>query len=334
MNSLPPFAASTPTSDHPALESIAAYLDGRLPESEKAEMAAHLDSCASCYEIYAESMRFQSEERAAAGGTVVPFERKTTPWIPPRLLRPVALPIAAALLVGVGYAVWNQLQQPPGPRSVESLTAALTPPSDELMEKLGPFDVNRGGTEEQDVNYPVAAFQSGATLVDLRVAVGAGDAEKIHLFAHSLGVIYHNTSSFSPEPEKEKVQAAVTRFLEAAPSPKVPNAQLTDLGLLEEIFRPDKSDELAPHFELGAWTEAGRLAAFDGRVAFFADAANRRWLNWFREKPPIPEVKAALDKIDDHWPEAEAEISPANRTLLFDQFYEVIEPYNVSITED
>ncbi len=332
MNSLPPFAANTSTSDHPALESIAAYLDGRLPEAEKAALAAHLDSCAACYEIYAESMRFQSEERAAYGGTVLPFERKTAPWIPPRLLRPVALPIAAALLVGVGYAVWNQLQQPPGPRSMESLTAALNQPSDELMERLGPFDVNRGGPEEPTVNYKVAAFQSGATLVDLRVAIAAQNAEKVHLFAHSLGVIYNSTSAFSPEQEKKKVQAAVSRFLE--PAPEAPDAQLADLGLLEEIFRPDGSEELTPHFEFGAWTEAGRLAAYGGRVEFFTDAANRSWLQWFRKNPPKPEVKAALDRIDDNWPEVEAEMSAANRTLLSGQFDEVIEPYNVPITED
>ncbi len=334
MNSLPPFAASPPASDHPALESIAAYLDGRLPEPEKAAMAAHLDSCASCYEIYAESMRFQSEERADSGGTVVPFERKNAPWIPSRLLRPVALPIAAALLVGVGYAVWNQLQLPPGPTDFASYTAALVHPSDRLMERLGPFDVNRGGQEEPSVNFPVAAFQSGATLVDLRIAVEANKAEKVRLFADGLRVIYHSSSAFSPEAEKEAVQAAVDR-LAADPSPQGSSAQITDLRRLEEILRNKNSDEeLAPHFALGAWTEAGRLAAYDGRFTFFADAANRRWLRWFRKYPPIPEIKAALDTIDDHWPEGETEMSPANRTLLSGRFDEVIEPYNVSITED
>jgi hypothetical protein len=331
LTNLHPFAANTDPSDHPALESLAAYLDGRLPEPERPEMAAHLDSCAACYEIYTESLRFQNEERSQdTRGVVLPFERKKG-WIPPRLLRPLALPLAALLLVGVGTAVWFQLHRPLEARSVDILTASLRAPGI-LTEKLGPFDVNRGPGEEL-ANFTVVAFQSGATLVDLRVAIEAGDAERIDQFAHSLGVLFHHVSDFSPQPDIAAVEAAVGRFREGGPSAKV---RLTDFLSLERILRSTNEDDLlAPHFELGKWTEAGRLATYGGRTGFFADSENRKSLRRFRRHPPKPEkaeVKAALDQIDDAWPEGP--LTRANQTPLAVGFGQVIDSYDVPLTVD
>jgi hypothetical protein len=330
LNSLPPFAANIDHSDHPALESLAAYLDGRLPEAERPEIAVHLDSCAACYEIYTESLRFQNEERSQTRRTVLPFTRRKS-WIPPQRLRALALPFAAVLLAGTGVAVWHQLHLPLELRSVETFTASLGAPGTALTEQLGPFDVNRGVEEESTANYPIVAFQSGATLVDLRLAIEAGDPEKIDLFAQSLGVLYNRTSNFSPEPEKAMVQAAVGRFREGArPARKV---RLADFRSLETILRTNNSDEiLAPHFQLGAWTEAGRLAAYGGRAAFFAASENRQSLRWFRSNPPIPEVQEPLRRIEDAWPEGS--LTPPVKAQLTRRFEQVIEPYNISPVGD
>jgi len=330
LNSLPPFAAAnTNESDHPALESIAAYLDGQLPEAERPALAAHLDTCAPCYEIYSESLRFQKEESAEARRGVLPFKRRKS-WIPPNLLRNIALPVAALLVVGVGAGVWRQLHLPLKQRSVDSFTARLSKPNALMTENLGPFDTNRGVPEVPTVNYPVVAFQSGATLVDLRVAIEANDPEKIGLLAQNLGVLYNNGVLFPEEKEKREVEVAVNRFQEGDTSPKMNEVRLSALHSLERILRSTNPEPLAPHFQLGAWTEAGRLAVYGEKTEFFADPENRKSLQWFRRNPPKPEVKAALDRIEDAWPEGS--FTPSVKENLTEQFDEVIVPYNVSLT--
>lgn len=327
MNSLPPFAANTNESDHPALESIAAYLDGRLPDPERRAMTAHLDSCAACYEIYSESLRFQKEESVDARRGVLTFERRKS-WIPPNLLRNLALPLAALLLIGVGAAVWRQLHLPLEAREVASLTASLTSP-EELTGELVEFDRPRGPGDEQTVRHWAVAFQSGATLVDLKVAIEANDPERIRDLAQYLGALFAHIP-LPPPPDEENVQAAVNRFLEDPPPPNVRDLRLADFRSLESILRTNTNDvETAPHFELGKWTEAGRLAAYGARPAFFADLKNRKSLRWFRRHPPKEEVKAALAQIEDSWPKKGS--APSNLGPKFD---DVIDPYDVSLTEE
>lgn len=326
MNSLPPFAANTNESEHPALESIAAYLDGRLPEAERSALTAHLDSCAACYEIYTESLRFQKAENEETQRGVLPFEPRKT-WLPPNLLRNIALPFAALLLVGVGASVWYQLNRPLEPRSIDSYTASLENPG-AITEKLDPFDRQRG-VEESTGNPPIVAFHSGATLVDLRVAIAANDTEKISDLAGNLRVLL-NYISFVSEQDKSTLETAV----EHLGSEKAPpgDRKLTDFGSLETILRNNNADEMAPHFELGAWTEAGRLASYGNRAGFFADSGNRKSLRWFRRhlpQPELPNVQEALEKIDGAWPEGP--LDRVSRTTLAAGFGQVIDSYDVPL---
>ncbi len=327
MNSLPPFAANTNESDHPALESIAAYLDGRLPESERSALTAHLDSCAACYEIYSESLRFQKEESAEARRATLPFEPRKSNWMSTPQFRSFALPLAALLLVGVGAATWYQLHLPLKPRSVDNLTASLKNPGP-ITKELDPFDRPRG-VEDSTGNPPIVAFHSGATLVDLRVAIEAKDTEKISDLAGNLRVLL-NYIAFVSEQDKSTLEAAV-EHLESEKAPPG-DRKLTDFGSLETILRNNNADEMAPHFELGKWTEAGRLATYGGRAEFFSDSENRKSLGWFRRNLPQPEqpkVKEALDQIDDAWPEGT--FSQASRTSLASGFRQVIDSYDVPL---
>lgn len=331
MNSLPPFAANTNESDHPALESIAAYLDGRLPEAERSALTAHLDSCAACYEIYTESLRFQKEESAEARRAILPFERRKAGWMSAPLFRSIALPLAALLLMGVGAAVWYLFHLPLEPRSVESLTASLGSPN-ELTANLVEFDRMRGANDEPIVKHWAVAFQSGATLVDLQIAIDANDPDRMKDLAQNLRVLFGYVEFPLGADDQANVQTAVERFQEDRPVANALRLRLAALKSLERILRNNNGEELAPHFELGAWTEAGRLAAYGGRTAFFAAAENRKSLRWFRRHPPKPEVKDALNKIEDSWPESS--LTPPAKKELTDQFEHVIEPYDVTLTEE
>ena len=329
MNILPPFTANTRKSNHPAQESIAAYLDGRLPESERRAMASHLDKCAACYEIYTESVRFQDDDTADVKRKTLAFEPRKG-RLSPSFVQRIAWPLAALLLIGVGAVVWRQLPLPIEPQKVETLAAALDKPSASMIAQLGPFDTTRGLPEDSGTNFPVVAFQSGATLVDLRVAIATGDPEKIDLFAHTLGVLHHLASDFQDEPAKKDFELRLDRFRGNDAVATLLTARLTDLRSIEANLRSLYSDSLSPHFELGVWTEAGRLAAYGERMDFFSAEANRTSLGRFRRQPPIPEVKEALDQIEDAWPEGSFTL--AQKTKLTQKFDAVIDPYDVSLT--
>ena len=51
-------------SDHPDLESIAAYLDGRVTDRARARITEHLASCEDCYAIFRESAQTQLSEQS------------------------------------------------------------------------------------------------------------------------------------------------------------------------------------------------------------------------------------------------------------------------------
>lgn len=330
MNSLPPFAANTNESDHPALESIAAYLDGRLPEAERSTLTAHLDSCAACYEIYTESLRFQKEETEEARRAALPFKSRKSSGVSAPLFRSFALPLAALLLVGIGAATWYQLHRPFEPRSIDSFTASLENPG-RLTKELDPFDRPRGGGEEPTGNPPIVAFHSGATLVDLRVAIAASDAEKISDLAGNLRVLFHYID-FTSDEDKSAFETAVEHLETNKTPPGDSKPLLADFGPIETILRRNNSEEIEPHFQLGAWAEAGRLAAYGGQAGFFADSDNRQSLGWFRRNLPQPEqpmVKEALGKIDDAWPDGA--LGQAKQKTLFAGFKEVIDSYDVPI---
>ena len=72
----------------PDLETIAAYLDGRLGEDERAAIANHLATCESCYFVFSEAAQINA---AVAEPTPVPAW-----WKKPRVVWPGAAAVLAA----------------------------------------------------------------------------------------------------------------------------------------------------------------------------------------------------------------------------------------------
>jgi tetratricopeptide (TPR) repeat protein len=91
----------------PDLETIAAYIDGRLEVAPRKAVTAHLSSCEDCYELFSETVRFQKEEGAAARG---PEAAVIVSWF----RRPVALAGIAASLLAAGLVGVAFLKARPG----------------------------------------------------------------------------------------------------------------------------------------------------------------------------------------------------------------------------
>jgi tetratricopeptide (TPR) repeat protein len=107
-------------SECPDLETLAAYLDGRLNARERAEVTAHLAECADCYFVFTEAAQTHATKQAV--------EPKPQPswWPRPRVMWPaVASALAAAatvwLTIGTGaFHLWRGTQP-----ELQALVAAV-----------------------------------------------------------------------------------------------------------------------------------------------------------------------------------------------------------------
>jgi tetratricopeptide (TPR) repeat protein len=80
---------------HPDAQTMAAFVEGKLPPEEIAVVAGHLRACADCRTIVAETARFEREEERIAPSRPV---RSWTPWLAVAALL-AAVAIVAPLLV-------------------------------------------------------------------------------------------------------------------------------------------------------------------------------------------------------------------------------------------
>jgi len=100
----------------PDLETLAGYLDGRLTERERADIAAHVAECETCYFVFTEAAQTRASDSARAeldvnivlGPTPLPAPRW---WATPRIAWSSAVGLAAAaclmLAVGMGLIPWR-----------------------------------------------------------------------------------------------------------------------------------------------------------------------------------------------------------------------------------
>ena len=93
----------------PDLETLAGYLDGRLTERERADIAAHVAGCETCYFVFTEAAQTRASERARAetdaSASPEPVRAATVKgWMTPKVIWSSAagLAAAAALFVAIG----------------------------------------------------------------------------------------------------------------------------------------------------------------------------------------------------------------------------------------
>ena len=95
----------------PDLETIAAYLDGQLPQDERERVAAHLAECETCYFVFTEAAQIRHGIVEEARPAPEPTMLSSTPSAPARRIvwSSVAIVGMAAVLllaIGVGLISW------------------------------------------------------------------------------------------------------------------------------------------------------------------------------------------------------------------------------------
>lgn len=105
---------------HPDLNALAACVDGRLPEAERAALAAHLAGCSECRAIVATLARESASADVQTGAGPSPAR--------PRFLSVGWLPIAATLaLAATATLIVRQLDRKPPAEAGPATPAPVTP---------------------------------------------------------------------------------------------------------------------------------------------------------------------------------------------------------------
>jgi hypothetical protein len=248
-------------------EELAALLDGKLDQSRRAELLARLGSSEEALEAYANAASVVSEletgdtaRSAAPSKVVVGVSRRLPQW------GWVAL---AATLAGVAVVPWLLTRG----RSVDQedptrFVSLLAPPGQTLPRQWygTPWPGMRGAGEP--LTATARAARLGVRLVDLELAVRARDTTVSQATAEIIDLI-------EGLPAGSPVAAVYREIGQRA-------AAGTDPKELEPLLARGRSAvaELAGTdlVQLGAWAEAGRIAAAQHNPEFFRTPGSRSML--------------------------------------------------------
>jgi hypothetical protein len=307
---------NTSTDTCPSLEDLAAFLDGKLSGDERARVVTHLADCPRCYEVFAESARFQlyeEEEKeddppemvdvppelvaSQARENVVPFPRtQVFRWVSS---------IAAVLAVSLAaIPLYKQYYTMPELSSAELVNPAVQEGA--VQDPFWDDKVERGGPGE-DVGLASIPHEVllGAHAFDLHLSLGRDDSDKA---LNDLAGISTHIGEMGLLPEQDEAYAAIQKKIAEGQPAK---------GLIREAERVEASlpVEEDPFIAFGKWVEAGRLSALAESPDFFKSSKNRKFLRVFlrQEREFLeadPEVVKALKEIRETLAEADPSSLP------------------------
>jgi hypothetical protein len=281
-------------------ERIAALLDGRLDERERAALLEELGASDDDLELLLDSAaitRELEEEDSGAGApvahdppAVVTAEPRRTEVIPisaaPSARRrtrwwsvPRAMAAAAVLVLAIGSSFWLARSRPPGSPvdaldpGVRALPAAWT----------HPWGQTRG--DEERLGPSVTAFRFGVLVTDLEIAARSRDDSAAASAADSVAVLFSGPGTgLLAGDYREMAASRATPTLAQVRR----QAAKTTSGLVDR-----------PMAELGRWTEAARLAAAERKAEFFRSAESRPYVAGPTPKGLDRTVTSALDRVRD-----------------------------------
>ncbi len=253
--------ASPPEAD---AERLAALLDGRLDERQRAEAVERLASSDDEFEAFVDALAVTREleaEEEAAGVTPLRPRARRRWW-----QRPGGQWAAiAAVLVGLALlpALWSRSRDP-GTDDPARFAAQLSPEDTGLPAgwNPSPWGTTRGPGDP--LTPEARAVRLGALLTELEVVVRARDTAAARVAARIVGLL-------------EGVRGgalATAPYRELGGRAGEPPERLAPL--LEE-GREGVAAAVADveHLELGAWAEAGRIAARRRDAEFFRSRVSR-----------------------------------------------------------
>ncbi|HEX2093138.1 MAG TPA: hypothetical protein VHG28_12075 [Longimicrobiaceae bacterium] len=266
-------------------ERLAALLDGRLDAKQRAEVLERLTASEEAFEAYVDAVAVMRELESDDTPGVIPLHATTPrPW----WRRPGAHWLAlAALVAGAALApwMWSRVRtvDPGDPnRFVESLEERGGRLPGEWDGR--PWGTTRGG--EDAVSDPARAVRLGARLVDLDLAVRTRDRRTTEIAADVAALL-------EGVPGARFVADEYRELGERAGEPPEPLLTVLERGWDDVGGMVDRD-----RFEMGAWVEAGRIAAARRDAGFFRSRTTRAVLNRFAGDASLEEpVRAIVGRV-------------------------------------
>ncbi len=286
----------TPTGPdgHPELEDLAALIDGRVSADTAARLRSHLASCAECREVFFETIDFVRAEEAGWRKILLPFRRRSArvAWkperSPSRLWRwAIALPAAAAVAAGGGFAIYANFIAPPEIAWIDAAATVSGKPG------IHPWDTRkRGGEGQEDELIDKQSFRLGVAQVNLMVGLDAENRDGADAAAARINQL--NADINPPDAVKEfylrlRTEMVQRKRLRAL----VPGAAMRAQHGYDEVANP-------LYLNFGRWTEAGNLAVEATEEQFLARRSTRRFPSYLLREARgelDPKVVGAVQRI-------------------------------------
>jgi hypothetical protein len=289
-------------------ETLAAFLDGTLPASDRERILRALAQGGSAYEDLLEARALL--DSGDAGTDEAPAPDSDPPVDPPAWSHGPAAPpwwrranawgvgsfLAAAGIVAV-LLVQRRDQSPatsPTAATIQRVIAAVTDAPD-LDSTFGRdwdqvnWSITRGPTQALDER--VHAFRLGVRFVDFALASSANDPSARRRFAQVLAALAASAETGAPVAARVEALAADTTRRPLA----------TEIASTSDDLRTLVSEPA--WFDVGVWSESARLAVRAGQTTFFA-----------RDDAPMRELRHIVAELD------------ANRSAATRASDELIEP--------
>jgi hypothetical protein len=252
----------------PSLERIAQLLDGTVEGREKDRLLEHVGTCEPCYELFAGSARFLADGAAAVApspsGEVLVHPRARSTGRERRWAVAGALAAALALTVLYGSPWADHLRPEPGPRR---FAAALAVRPDPAWAADHGWSQVRGGAPVPA--EAAGAFRLGALLVDFETYRSLGEPSSAAVFLPEASRLVADFEVVGPT--LQSLLEELAAGLEAADA-----SALAEGARAAELVVSAVPDAVMPFLRLGAWCEAGRLAAGGGDRRYFERTLARR----------------------------------------------------------
>jgi hypothetical protein len=273
-------------STHPSPAVLAAFVDGRLSGDPRAEVVAHLDRCRDCYDVFAETVRFQREE-APRGRVLRPARFGAPQWV--WWTAAAAAVLVVAIVVPV---VWEDLGLGGADGEGEVLPATAELASALEAGGAGIATAAWEGWPEgrgfAGLGRETVSVRAGVRLMDLAAAVRAGELGAADAALRGLNDLFA-TAGAAKELEED---------LDAAQK-SLRDGDAEALGRAAARLEAGAEGALDPfNLAFGKWAEAGRLAAASGQAELFRSPAFTGFREVLGERELPQPVARVLGEID------------------------------------
>lgn len=285
-------------------ELIAAFIDRRLSEKERRAFMGRLDTEEALYEVFVETVRYRDQ------GSDEPGEVVEHPSARGPLGRFAAI---AALLV---FAVATPILI----RSLSEKSYAEMLVSDGQLDgylEAGWYDplwsTMRGGS--LGTSEAKTAFRVGVRVVDLEVALRVGKLEDGQALAGEIERLLEGIEMSDP---LRLQYGEIRRQLKEGLEPE----QALRLAESVEAVLPDLFAGFVPAYELGRWTEAGKLAAQSGSTKVLRSRSFAASLKELERHDWSQDVVVSLSRLTELLSRPDGNL---NRRALVDAFLSILE---------